>query len=86
MDKDFNGDMARCLLDENMKLKKQLAGNSQQFYQMPAEERCKHDPLFHSLVSMMYDFINRYQFSPTEMRDACMQASIKYEMQRVRMR
>jgi hypothetical protein len=86
MDKDFHGDMVHVLLEENRQLKEQLAGNSQQFYRMPAEERYMQDPLFNGLVNAMFKLIAENQFTPTEMREACMQASIKYEMERGRNR
>jgi hypothetical protein len=38
------------------------------------------DAGFHMLVDMLYGFIMKYEFSPTEIREAAMYAAVKYEM------
>ncbi len=45
-----------------------------------ARERCLHDPVFKALVDMMLHQIILNKYTPSEMRDAAMCASIEYEM------
>ena len=52
---------------------------------MTAEERYLNDPIFHTLVDMIYIAIERKQYTPTEVRDAAMLASLKYEYRHARM-
>ena len=47
---------------------------------MTAQERYQTDPQFRTLVEMMYKAIISAKFTPTEMREAAILASIKYEM------
>ena len=47
-------------------------------------EKYMNDPEYHQLVSMLEDFIERAQFTPSELREAAVLASINYEMRRVR--
>ena len=51
---------------------------------MTQRERYYNDPAFHTLVSYMVNFIMKNQYSPSEMRDAAVMASIIYEEQTVR--
>ena len=46
---------------------------------MTAEERYLHDPIFHLLVDQIYVAIERKQYTPTEVRDAAMLASLRWE-------
>ena len=47
-------------------------------------EKYMNDPEYHALVKMLEQFIERARFTPSEMREACVLASINYEMRRVR--
>ena len=49
----------------------------------PAEKYMQ-DPQFHELVMMLESFIDRAQFTPSELREAAVLASINYEMRNVR--
>jgi len=49
---------------------------------LTAEERYQSDPEFHSLVDLIYQFIEKTQFTPSELREAVMLAAIRYEMTR----
>ena len=42
------------------------------------------DPEYHHLVNMLESFIERSQFTPSELREACVLACINYEMRHVR--
>lgn len=42
-------------------------------------ERYHSDPAFYSLVNALYSFIQKAEFTPTEIREAAMLAQIKYE-------
>jgi hypothetical protein len=42
------------------------------------------DPEYHQLVRMLEDFIERARFTPSELREAAILASINYEMRHVR--
>jgi hypothetical protein len=44
------------------------------------EEKYLNDPEFHSLVDMMYHLIGTKDYSPSELREAAMLASIKFQM------
>lgn len=47
-------------------------------------EKYMNDPEYHQLVRMLEDFIERAQFTPSELREAAVLASINYEMRHVR--
>lgn len=47
-------------------------------------EKYENDPEYHELVRMLESFIERAQFTPSELREAAVMASINYEMRRVR--
>jgi hypothetical protein len=47
-------------------------------------EKYMNDPEYHQLVLMLENFIERAQFTPSELREAAMLASINYEMRHVR--
>ena len=47
-------------------------------------EKYMNDPEYHQLVRMLEDFIERARFTPSELREAAMLASINYEMRHVR--
>jgi hypothetical protein len=49
-----------------------------------AADRYTRDPEYHHLVDMMESMIVRNQFTPSEMREAAVMASINYENHRVR--
>ena len=51
---------------------------------LTVEERYQTDPMFHTLVDIMYNMIVQAKFTPSELRDAAMLAAIRYEMSRVR--
>ena len=42
------------------------------------------DPVFHTIVDMMYSAIAKMDYSPTELRQAAMFAAIKFEHENVR--
>jgi len=46
---------------------------------MTAEDRYHNDPIFHTLVDQIYAAILQKHYTPTEVRDAAMLASLKYE-------
>jgi len=46
---------------------------------MSPRDRYCNDPMFHSLVDMMVAAIMDAKYTPSEMRDAALLASIKYE-------
>ncbi|MEE8574726.1 MAG: hypothetical protein V3T30_04860 [Thermodesulfobacteriota bacterium] len=46
---------------------------------MPAEERYKTDPIFHALVNQIYNAIELKQYTPTEVREASILASLMWE-------
>lgn len=48
------------------------------------DNRYKNDPTFHALVDMLYVSIAQGQYTPSELREACMFASCLYEYQHVR--
>ena len=47
-------------------------------------DKYMNDPEYHQLVTMLENFIERAQFTPSELRAAAMLASINYEMCHVR--
>lgn len=52
--------------------------------QSSPEHRYQTDPVFRCLVDMLEASIHRAQFTPSELRDAAMLASIRYENTQVR--
>ena len=48
------------------------------------EMRYSHDPAFRQLVDTMHHFIQKAEFTPTEMREAALLACIHYESYQVR--
>lgn len=49
-----------------------------------AEERYRTDPYFHSLVVCIERWIARGEFTPSEIREACIIAATNYEMRTIR--
>jgi hypothetical protein len=47
-------------------------------------EKYENDPEYHYLVRMLEDLIEKAHFTPSEMREACVLASINYELRHVR--
>lgn len=47
-------------------------------------EKYNNDPAYHQLVTMLENFIDMAQFSPSEIREAAMMACINYEMRHIR--
>jgi len=47
-------------------------------------ERYESDPQFHALVDQFTHFIDNCEFTPTELREACHVAAIKWEMTHAR--
>lgn len=48
------------------------------------KEKYMNDPEYHNLVSMLEQMIEQARFTPSELREACMLASINYEMRHIR--
>lgn len=48
-------------------------------------DKYMNDPEYRQLVLMMEGFIEKAHFSPSELREACVLASINYEMRNVRL-
>lgn len=48
-----------------------------------AFERYANDPIFHTLVDMFYNVLCQDDFTPSEIREAALLASIKYEQNHV---
>ena len=48
------------------------------------KEKYMNDPHYHHLVSMLEDLIENAHFTPSELREACILASIHYEMRHIR--
>ena len=44
------------------------------------KEKYMNDPEYHQLVDMLESFIDRARFTPSELREAAVLASINYEM------
>jgi hypothetical protein len=53
-------------------------------YRIPPEERYMRDPQFKQLVDLLEMQIHQAQFTPTELREAAILATIKYECRTVR--
>lgn len=49
-------------------------------------EKYMNDPEYNHLVGMLESFIDRARFTPSELREACVLASINYEMRHLRER
>lgn len=47
------------------------------------DERYRRDPQFKQLVDMLYMLVKKADFTPTEIREACMLAQIHYETHNV---
>jgi hypothetical protein len=47
-------------------------------------EKYLNDPEYHELVRCLEGFIERAQFTPSELREAAVLASINYEMRHIR--
>lgn len=48
------------------------------------KEKYMNDPEYHQLVDMLESFIDLARFTPSELREAAVLASINYEMRHVR--
>lgn len=48
------------------------------------KEKYMNDPEYHHLVRTLEGLIEQARFTPSELREACMLASINYEMRHVR--
>jgi hypothetical protein len=48
------------------------------------ESRYMNDPTFHALVDTIYAAVERKQYTPGDVRDAAILASLMYEQRRVR--
>lgn len=48
------------------------------------KEKYMNDPEYHNLVCMLENLIETARFTPSELREACILASINYEMRHVR--
>lgn len=49
-------------------------------------EKYMNDPEYHHLVDTLESVVERAQFTPSELREACVLACINYEMRHVRER
>jgi hypothetical protein len=58
--------------------------SEQEKMSLSAEARYREDPVFATLVDMMYHAICQHDYTPTELREAAHMAAIKYEMNHVR--
>lgn len=47
-------------------------------------EKYMNDPEYHHLVQMLEELIEKARFTPSELREACVLASINYEMRHIR--
>ena len=47
-------------------------------------EKYQNDPEYNQLVTLLESFIEQARFTPSELREACVLASINYEMRHVR--
>ena len=47
-------------------------------------EKYMNDPEYHRLVTTLEQFIERAYFTPSELREACVLASINYERKHIR--
>lgn len=48
------------------------------------KEKYMSDPEYHHLVNILEGLIESARFTPSELREACMLASINYEMRHIR--
>ena len=48
------------------------------------KDKYMNDPEYHHLVNTLESFIHQAKFTPSELREACVLASINYEMKHVR--
>lgn len=48
------------------------------------KEKYMNDPEYHNLVRTLEGFIEQARFTPSELREACILASINYEMRHIR--
>lgn len=48
------------------------------------KEKYMNDPEYHNLVCVLESLIETARFTPSELREACILASINYEMRHVR--
>jgi hypothetical protein len=48
------------------------------------KEKYLNDPQYNHLVNMLESMIEKAQFTPSELREACVLASINYEMRHIR--
>ena len=48
------------------------------------KEKYLNDPEYHRLVDILENFIHQARFSPSELREAAILASINYEMKHIR--
>jgi hypothetical protein len=46
-------------------------------------EKYMNDPEYHYLVQLLESFIDRAMFTPSELREACVLASINHEMRHI---
>ena len=51
---------------------------------MSPKDKYMNDPQFNNLVNMLESLIQQAQFTPSELREACVLASINYEMKHIR--
>lgn len=51
---------------------------------MSPRDKYMNDPDYRQLVDLLEQFIHRAQFSPSELREAAVLASINYEMRNIR--
>jgi uncharacterized protein (UPF0147 family) len=51
---------------------------------MSPKDKYMNDPEYHQLVRMLESFIHQAKFTPSELREACVLASINYEMTHIR--
>jgi hypothetical protein len=49
-------------------------------YRDPVRRRYERDPTFRQLVDVLLMHLHKYEFSPTELREACMLAAVQFEM------
>ena len=67
--------------------RRRVAMSEKQMYPRdPLEDRFKRDVCFRQLVGLLDNFLQQHEFSPSELRDACMLASTRYEMRNNRQR
>lgn len=52
---------------------------------LPAADRYRRDPEFHTLVDTLEAFIDRNNLTPTELREAIFLAACRWEAKRVRL-